>query len=119
MPVIDFTNTMTLLLAVILFVLILYLGKETHKSWILAVMLMVFLGILVGHTCEMVWTDNLSEDTQAALTVSVLLDFTFVFLSFISYLWIDDIQAKIEHKKSIDDSLNWFWGTAEPSKAKK
>ena len=34
MPIVDFTNVVTLLLAVVLFVLILYLGKETHKSWL-------------------------------------------------------------------------------------
>ena len=36
-------------------------------------------------------------------------DFVFIFLSFISYLWIDEIQAKVENIKSIDNSLDWFW----------
>ena len=35
--------------------------------------------------------------------------FIFVFLSFISYLWIDDIEAKERKVKSIDNSLEWFW----------
>ena len=33
MPIVDFTNVVTLLLAVVLFVLILYLGKETFSSY--------------------------------------------------------------------------------------
>ena len=119
MPIVDFTNVVTLLLAVVLFVLILYLGKETHKSWLLAVMLMVFLGLLIGHTAELVWTNNLTEMTRASLVVSILLDFTFIFISFISYRWIDDIQAKIENKKSIDDSLSWFWSTSSNKETKK
>ncbi len=109
MPYIDFTNSVTLLLALILFVLILMLGKETHKSAIPASMLFVFLLILVAHCMELMLIKDIAESVYAALTRSILVDFVFIFLSFISYLWIDDIQAKVEKKKSIDDSLSWFW----------
>ena len=43
MPFINFTNVTTLLLALVLFVLVLFLGKETHKSQIQAVALFAFL----------------------------------------------------------------------------
>ncbi len=109
MPYIDFTNTITVLLALLLFVLVLFLGKESHKSGVPAVMLFIFLAILVGHVVELMMTKNIDEATNYALTRSMVVDFVFIFLSFISYLWIDDIQAKVEKKKSIDDSLSWFW----------
>ena len=109
MPYIDFTNSITLLLALILFVLILMLGKETHKSAIPAAMLFVFLLILVAHCMELMLIKDITESVYTSLTRSILVDFVFIFLSFISYLWIDDIQAKVEKKKSIDDSLSWFW----------
>ncbi len=109
MPFIDFTNTVTILLALILFVLVLFLGKESHKSAIPAMMLFIFLALLVGHTIELMIIPNMVEATHYVLTRSILVDFIFIFLSFISYLWIDDIQAKVEKKKSIDDSLSWFW----------
>ena len=32
-----------------------------------------------------------------------------ILLSYISYLWVDDIEAKEKNKKSIDNSLDWFW----------
>ena len=47
MPFINFTNIITVLLAVILFGLILFLGKELHKSALPAIMLFVFLIILM------------------------------------------------------------------------
>lgn len=109
MPFINFTNAATILLALVLFLLILFLGKETHKSAILAVMLFVFLFLLVCHVIELNVIPNISEETYYALTRCLVVDLVFIFLSFISYLWIDDIQAKIEKKKSIDDSLSWFW----------
>lgn len=109
MPFINFTNPITILLALILFILVLFLGKETHKSAIPAVMLFAFLAILVGHTVELMVMNNIAEDVYISLTRSIVVDFVFIFLSFISYLWIDDIQARIEKKKSIDNSLDWFW----------
>lgn len=109
MPIINFTNPITVLLALILFLLVLFLGKETHKSAIIAVMLFVFLGILIGHSVEFFTFNSNNEAVYSAITTSLIVDFVFIFLSFISFLWIDDIQAKVEKKKSIDDSLNWFW----------
>lgn len=42
MPIINFINPFTALLALVLFLLVLILGKETHKSAIIATMLFVF-----------------------------------------------------------------------------
>lgn len=109
MPFIDFTNPITILLALILFILVLFLGKETHKSAVPATMLFVFLILLVCHSIELMIIPEMTQVTYNALTRSVLVDFVFIFLSFISYLWIDDLQSKVEKKKSIDNSLDWFW----------
>ncbi len=109
MPFINFTNVTTLLLALVLFVLTLFLGKETHKSEIPAIMLFIFLILLVCHAIELGVMPNMTEETHFDLSRSILVDFIFIFLSFISYLWIDDIQSKVEKKKSIDNSLDWFW----------
>ena len=109
MPIINFTNPMAILIALILFVLVLYLGKETKKSWIVGIMLFVFIGLLVGHTIEFATIANKSTEIYKGIVISATFDLIFVFLSFISYLWIDAIEAKEGKKKSIDDSLNWFW----------
>ena len=109
MPFINFTNTTTLLLALVLFVLTLFLGKETHKSEIPAIMLFIFLILLVCHAIELGVMPNMTEETHFDLSRSILVDFIFICLSFISYLWIDDIQSKVENKKSRDNSLDWFW----------
>lgn len=109
MPIINFANSITVLLALVLFVLVLILGKETHKSVLPAITLFVFIAILVGHAIEFFTFKSNDEVIYKAITTSLVVDFVFIFLSFVSYLWIDDLQAKIEKKKSIDDSLNWFW----------
>lgn len=109
MPFINFTNVATMLLTLVVFLLALVLSKETKKSGIIATMLSVFLIILVCHAVELGTISNITEEMHYAMTRSILVDFVFIFLSFISYLWIDEIQAKVENIKSIDNSLDWFW----------
>ena len=109
MPFINFTNVATMLLTLVVFLLALVLSKETKKSGIIATMLSVFLTILVCHAVELGTISNITEEMHYAITRSILVDFVFIFLSFISYLWIDEIQAKVENIKSIDNSLEWFW----------
>lgn len=109
MPFINFTNVATMLLTLVVFLLALVLSKETKKSGIIATMLSVFLIILVCHAVELGTISNITEEMHYAITRSILVDFVFIFLSFILYLWMDEIQAKVENRKSIDNSLDWFW----------
>ena len=62
MPFINFTNVATMFLALALFVLTLFLGKETHKSGIPAIMLFVFLIILVCHAICLLYTSPSPRD---------------------------------------------------------
>ncbi len=107
MPLINFTEPLAILTALALFVLVLFLGRETKKSIFLAIMLGVFLLIIAGHTIEFSIVDEIEIQNIYARCITV--DFVFILLSFMSYLWIDDIESKTGKKKSIDDSLNWFW----------
>ncbi len=109
MPMINFTNPITVFLGIVLFILILFLGKETKKSSLIAIMLFVFILILIGHTLEYGIIANKTQEIYYGLVKSIMFDFAFIFVSFISYLWIDDMEAKLKKKKSIDNSLEWFW----------
>ena len=110
MPMINFTNPVILLVVTLIYVLILILSKETKKSAIAAIMLFAFVAILVVHTIMYITGDSLSSDVLSDITFTMVFDLIFVLLSFIAYLWVDDIEAKIKKKKSIDNSLDWFWG---------
>ena len=46
-PLINFTEPFAVLVALVLFVLVVWLGKETKKSFIPCIMLLVFLRILI------------------------------------------------------------------------
>ena len=109
MPMINFTNPVTLLVVSLLFVLVLILAKETKKSVLTAIMLFVFVALLVVHTIMYTTGTELEESVLSDLIFTMVFDLIFVLLSFVSYLWVDDIEAKFKKKKSIDNSLVWFW----------
>lgn len=108
MPMINFTQPITLSIALILFVLMLILAKETKKSIITGIMLFAFIAILIGHAIEFT-IGNLPAEQLSIVLQSMIFDLIFVLISFISYLWVDDIESKVKKKKSIDNSLEWFW----------
>ena len=108
MPMINFTNPLTLLLATLIFVLMLILAKETKKSVITAIMLFVFVGILVTHVI-LYTTGAIEQELVSDIIFTMVFDLIFVLISFIAYLWIDDVEAKVKKKKTIDNSLDWFW----------
>lgn len=73
-------------------------------------MLFAFVALLIVHTIMYITGDSLTSDVLSDLTFTMVFDLIFVLLSFIAYLWVDDIEAKVKKKKSIDNSLDWFWG---------
>ena len=108
-PIINLSDPYAILITLVLFVLVLWLARETKKSSIVGTMLVVFLAIIVGHSIEYVITQDPTGEIVEIISKSIAMDFIFIFLSFITYLWIDDIESKEKKKKSLDNSLDWFW----------
>ena len=106
-PLINFANPFTILVALVLYLLVLYLGRETKKGIIPAIMLGIFVIIVVGHSVE--FTMATAVELQTMLARCMAVDFVFILLSFFAYLWVDELEARAGKKKSIDNSLKWFW----------
>ena len=109
MFIFDISNPLTLILMLAATVLLIFLAQEVKKSYIGAIVLFAYLIILIVHVAQIA---TLSEEFRYMLTTlsrCIAIDFVFVLISFFSYLWVDDIEAKAEGKKSIDNSLDWFW----------
>ena len=119
MPIIDFTSPMMEIVALVLFLLCLFLGKNSKSNTPICIVLLSFLTILVGHTIEI--TQTADTDVILKLIKCVVVDETFTFVSFLSFLWLDKIQVeegkkkeskdgkkKIEDK-TVEDGLDLFW----------
>ncbi len=109
MPIVDLSNPLNVLIAVILYVLVLFLSKEIKRSNVMCIMLLAFLTLIAGHCIEYVMTNDTTGQVSSTLANCIAVDFVFTFLSFIGYLWMDDVEAKDKKIKSIDNSLDWFW----------
>lgn len=107
MYILDLTNPLVLLAALLIFLLLMILGKEFKKSLLPAIALFLFLVVLAIYGMQLTLV---TAQVDKNLIVSCIgLNAILIFLSYISYLWVDDIEAKAKNKKSIDNSLDWFW----------
>ena len=99
-------NIIMLLIACILSI---FLGKEIKSSIAPRIGLILALIFLVIHAIQFTLTPSGDAELVRAIARAITMDFGLLTISFFGYLWIDDIEAKYKKKKSIDDSLDWFW----------
>ena len=110
MRIIDVTNPITLVLLLAATCLLIFLGKEIKKPSAPGIALVFFLVLVLVHSIQLANIPQISyEETKAVLIGCLGIDFIMIFVSFFGYLWVDDVSAKFYKKKSIDNSLDWFW----------
>ena len=110
MFVINISEPITLLLLTLATVLLIFLGKEVKKSYVPAFALFAYLILVVVHSVQLgTLTEEFYETYHSLLINCVAIDCVMIFISCFAYLWIDDISSKFYKKKSIDNSLDWFW----------
>lgn len=107
MYIINLSDPYAIVIALMFTVLFIILGKEFKKSILPAICLGIFLVFILIHTAQSFATTE--EIYKSILTKSISVDAIMIFLSYIAYLWVDDIESKEKNKRSIDNSLDWFW----------
>lgn len=109
MFLVDIANPWATLIALFVTVCLIYIGKEGKNAKVPLMPLIVFLILLVMHAMQFLTLPFGNEEMASILGRCLAVDFVMILLSYISYLWIDEIEAKAKNKKSIDNSLKWFW----------
>jgi len=109
MFVFDLTNPVTLLLVVLATALLIFLGQEIKRSSVAIIPLIAFLALLISHIVQISSLTSEMQYLSGTLYKCMAIDFMFILVTFFSYLWIDDLEAKKNNIKSIDSSLDWFW----------
>lgn len=109
MPVIDLTQPVIVILCLASIICAIYLGHEIKRAVVPAIALIVCIALLLTHTLQLFVFGASYRGFEHILSVSMIYDFGFVLVTYLAYLWIDDIEAKHRNKKSIDNSLDWFW----------
>ena len=109
MFVFDITNPITLVLMVAATVLLIFLSQEIKRSAVAGIVLFAYLAILVVHVAQLTTLSEEFRYLTETLSRCIAVDFAFLLVSFFAYLWADDVEAKANNKKSINNSLDWFW----------
>lgn len=106
---INVSNPVMLLLLVSFTLAMLFLGKETKKSLLTAIPLIVFLIIIIAHIVQLMTITVETVELVPIISKCITVDFVLILLAFLSYIWVDEIETKVKNKKSIDSGLDWFW----------
>ena len=109
MFIFDISNALTLILMLVATVLLIFLSQEIKKSYISGIVLFAYLILLVVHVAQLVTLPQEFNYMVSTLSRCIAVDFVFILISFFAYLWVDDIEAKKLGRKSLDNSLEWFW----------
>ena len=128
MPIINFTNPIHVVVALVLVLLCAFLAEQYKKNTIPCLVLLVFLAILVGHTIELSALSSTADIMPFAVSIAV--DEIFIFVSFLFFIWLDRIQVeaakttkdkktksgkkdkktgKVDDKVIEDDGLDVLW----------
>lgn len=109
MFIFDISNPLTLILMLAATVLMIFLSQEIKKSMLGAITLFAYLIILIVHVVQLVTLPAEFRYLVSTLSRCLVIDFVFILVTFFSYLWVDDIEVKTFGKKSVDNTLDWFW----------
>ena len=113
MFIFNVANPITLILLLAITLILVFLGKETKRGYLTAIALLVFLFFLIWHVGQLLVLTPDLEELRPTLTSCLVVDFVMILLSFLSYLWVDELESRgNKRKKSFDSGLDWFWGKA-------
>lgn len=110
MFIFNIANPITLILMLAITLILVFLGKETKKGYLTAISLLVYLVLLIWHVTQLMTLTPELVDFKSTLTSCLTIDFVMILLSFLSYLWVDELESRTGKKKSFDAGLDWFWG---------
>lgn len=110
MFIFDLTNLLTLFLVLIATILFIFLSQEIKKSLVAAIPLFAFLISLVVHTIQTLTLKQEYSYLYNTLCWNMTIDFVFLLVTFLAYLWADEVEAREFNKKTIDSrGINWLW----------
>ncbi len=103
------SSPVVIIVLTLLVALIIVLSRKIEKGIFLILFMIIILALLVYHS---VYLDSLVPEQDILISQAyhcIAVDLVLLLISFISFLWIDNIVAKDRKIKSYGDSLSWFW----------
>lgn len=110
MFVFDLTNIVSLVLVLVATILFIFLSQEIKNSKVVIIPLFGFLLNLVIHTIQIITIKEQYAYLYSTLYSNMAIDFAFLLVTFLAYLWADEVEAKEFNKKTLNSKgINWLW----------
>lgn len=109
MVFIDLTNPILLLTFLAVVILFIVIGRRTKTSILPAIGGIFSLTSLVVHAMQLLTLSGFNSYLIKPIAISMAIDLGLISISFLAYLWVDSIEAKLKKTKSYGDSLDWLW----------
>lgn len=110
MFVFDLTNIITLILVLMATILFIFLSQEIKNSKVAAIPLFIFLIDLVIHTIQVLTLKEEFSYLYSTLCRNIVIDFGLLLVTFLAYLWADEVETKKFNKKTINSKdINWLF----------
>lgn len=110
MFIFDLTNIITLVLILMATILFIFLSQEIKNSKVAAIPLFGFLIDLIIHTIQILTLKQEYSYLYSKLCMNMAIDFGLLLVTFLAYLWADEVEAKQFNKKTIDSKgINWLF----------
>lgn len=93
----------------LIMVLVIVFARKIENTILPSFLILLNLALLVYHTYIVNYLPVGLEDAISRVYMYIATDFLWILISFLAYLWIDDISARKFNKKSYDNSISWFW----------
>ena len=109
MVVFNIANWISLILLTVFTILVVYLGRETKKSAIPGTLLIAYLVLLVIYVIQFMLVKGEDPEMTRIISNCLVVNFGFIFITFLGYLWADELEAKVKKKKVVKSGIEWLW----------
>ncbi|MBR3153167.1 MAG: hypothetical protein IKF52_06195 [Clostridia bacterium] len=102
---IDLTNPVLIFPILGIVLASVYVAKKIKNPYVVLTILVLNIGLLLSHFLK-IGSDGIDEQK---VFFSIALDLSLLLISFIAYLWVDNIKSKESGAKTLNDGISWFW----------
>lgn len=98
---INMVDPWSLLIALFVTIGFIYIGKEAKKSYVPLMPTVVYLLLLVMHVIQYIFNMPIQyENSNTVYAQCILIDCILLYASYISYLWVNEIEGKAKTKNA-------------------
>ena len=103
------SNPMMIIMYTLIVAGLIFIARKTECVWFAVFIIVASIGFLIYHSVVLDMLSSSANELISQTYHCIAVDLILLLLGFISYLWVDELEAKHRDKKSIDNSLDWFW----------